>query len=304
MFGASKCGLFMPVRAKIVVLGARGRLGAALVRRYAQMHDVIALGRQELDLLMPDKIESVLEGLPFDALVNAAGVTNVDWCETHREEAQVSNATGPELIARLCHARGAKMVHVSTDYVFDGKTRRPLSESDEPCPSNVYGRTKLEGERLVLAAAPDALVARVSWLFGLDKDSFPDRIIKTALASGHVDAVSDKWSSPTYAEDLAGWLEPMVTREIVCSGVLHLCNAGSASWQEYGQEAIDIALRLGLPLMARKVAPFSMEGFAEFKAVRPPFTVLATDRFESITARKPRPWQDALADYVRAKYVA
>ena len=195
------------------------------------------------------------------------------------------------------------MVHVSTDYVFDGNTHRPLSESDEPCPSNEYGRTKLEGERLVLAAAPDALVARVSWLFGLDKDSFPDRIIKTALTSDHVDAVSDKWSSPTYAEDLAAWLEPMVTREVECSGVLHLCNSGWASWQEYGQEALAIALRSGLPLIAREVAPFSMEGFAEFKAVRPPFTVLATDRFESITGRKPRPWQDALADYVRAKYI-
>lgn len=293
----------MPARAKVVVLGARGRLGAALVRRYAQKYDVIALGRQELDLLRLDQIESVLESLSFDALVNAAGVTNVDWCETHPGEAHISNATGPELIARLCHARGAKMVHVSTDYVFDGNTRRPLSECDEPCPSNVYGRTKLEGERLVLTAAPDALVARVSWLFGLNKDSFPDRIIKTALASDYVDAVSDKWSSPTYAEDLAAWLEPIITRDVECSSVLHLCNSGSASWQEYGQEAINIALRLGLPLIAREVAPFSMEGFAEFKAVRPPFTVLATDRFESLIGGKPRPWQDALADYVRAKYV-
>lgn len=293
----------MPARAKIVVLGARGRLGAALARRYAQKHDVIALGRQELDLLNLVQIDAVLRGLEFDALINAAGITNVDHCETHPDEAKASNATGPELIARLCHEQGAKMVHVSTDYVFDGNTHRPLSEADEPCPANVYGRTKLEGERLVLTAAPDALVVRVSWLFGLDKDSFPDRIIKTALASDHVDAVSDKWSSPTYAEDLADWIEPLATRQTECSGVLHLCNSGWASWQEYGQEALNIAVDLGLPVHAKTVAPFSMNGFSEFKAVRPPFTVLATDRFESVSGIRPRAWQGALAEYVRAKYV-
>lgn len=302
IIAASKGGTLMSSRAKIIVLGARGRLGAALVRRYSARHEVVALGRAELDLLNCDQIESCLAGLEFDALVNAAGITNVDHCETHADEARGSNATGPELIARICNQRHAKMVHVSTDYVFSGEGNTPQHESDAAHPSNVYGRTKLEGEQLVLAACPDALIVRVSWLFGLDKDSFPDRIIKTALATDHVDAVSDKWSAPTYAEDLADWILPLLLKEMECSGVLHLCNSGWASWQEYGQEALDIAARLGLPLRTHKVAPLSMKGFPGFSATRPPFTVLATDRFQSVTGVTPRPWQDALSEYVRAKY--
>ena len=293
----------MPASAKIAVLGATGRLGAALVRRYSAMHEVIQLGRSDIDLFNLAQIESRLSGLSFDVLINAAGVTDVDRCETHPDEARASNATAPELIARICHQRGAKFVHVSTDYVFSGEDRRPKHETDTAQPANVYGRTKLEGERLVTAACPDALILRISWLFGLDKDSFPDRIIKTALASDHVAAVSDKWSSPTYAEDLAGWLLPFLSEKRDCSGLMHLCNSGWASWQEYGQEALDIAAGLGLALRTRKVEPLSMKGFPEFKATRPPFTVLATDRFQSVTGIKPRAWQEALTDYIKAKYI-
>jgi dTDP-4-dehydrorhamnose reductase len=293
----------MPASAKIVVLGATGRLGRALVRRYSAMHEVIPLGRSDLDLFNLAQIEARLSGLSFDALINAAGVTDVDRSETHPDEARASNATAPELIARICHERGARFVHVSTDYVFSGDDRRPKHETDAAEPANVYGRTKLEGERLVMAACPDALILRISWLFGLDKDSFPDRIIKTALASDHVSAVSDKWSSPTYAEDLASWLQPFLSDQQGCSGLMHLCNSGWASWQEYGQEALDIAAGLGLALRTRKVEPLSMKGFPGFKAARPPFTVLATDRFQSITGIKPRPWQEALTAYIRAKYL-
>lgn len=294
----------MPSRAKIVVLGCRGRLGAALVRKYSAEYDVVAMSRPELDLLNPKQIRSCLERLEFDALVNAAGITNVDHCESHPEEARVSNATGPELIARICALKNAKMVHVSTDYVFSGKESAPQHEEDAPQPCNIYGQTKLEGEQLVLAACPNALIVRVSWLFGRDKDSFPDRVVQTAVASDHVEAICDKWSSPTYAEDLCDWLLPFVTREIDCSGVLHLCNSGWASWQQYGQEALNIAAGLGLPLKTHIVESVTMNGFPAFLAVRPPFTVLATDRFQTITGIKPRPWQEALEEYLRVRYVS
>lgn len=293
----------MPARSKIIILGARGRLGAALVRRWSADHEVIALGRADLDLLKAGEIESKLGAHAFDALVNAAGITSVDRCETHPEEARISNATAPEIIARVCHERGARFIHISTDYVFSGAGRTPQTEDSPAEPANIYGATKLEGERLVLAACPDALVARVSWLFGLDKDSFPDRIIKTALVSDHVDAVSDKWSSPTYAEDLADWLLHFIVDRRHSSGLLHLCNSGWTSWQDYGQCALDIAARLGLPLRTRTVAPISMHGFSEFVATRPPFTVLDTARFTRLTGITPRTWQDALAEYIAARYL-
>ena len=292
----------MSSRLKILVLGARGRLGAALTRLYAADHEVTALGREQLDLLRLSQIRDRLSRHSFDALINAAGITSVDYCEDHPDEAHDSNAAGPEIIAKVCHERGARLLHLSTDYVFDGAGRSLCRETDPTAPLNEYGRSKLAGERLVLAACPSALVLRVSWLFGPDKDSFPDRVVKTALAEDRVTAIADKWSSPTHAGDLAGWMLPFLQEHRAASGLLHLCNAGHASWQEYGQKALDLAAQLGLPLRARTVEPVSMHGFAEFKAARPPFTSLDTSRFTEITGIKPRRWEEALLAYLTEKY--
>ncbi len=289
---------------RILILGSNGRLGAALMRRYSHDHEVIGLGHADLDLLRLDEIAARLGRHEFDAVINAAGITSVDHCETHPADARAANALGPEIVARVCRERGARFINISSDYVFPGTGRELLRESDPTGATNVYGATKLEGEQLVLAAQPDALVVRVSWLFGLDKDSFPDRIIKTALASDHVDAVADKWSAPTYAEDLAGWLLPFLHEHHAVSGVLHLCNAGAASWQEYGQYALDLAVSLGLPVRTREVKPFSMIGFPEFKADRPPFTAMSTATFERFTGKSTRAWQPALEEYLRARYKA
>lgn len=292
----------MPGPLRILILGSRGRLGAALARSYAGEHEVTGLGHAELDLLRLDRITETLSRHSFDVAINTAGITSVDECELRPGDADKANALGPEVVARVCHERGARLIHISSDYVFRGDAHSPRSETDEAEPVNLYGHSKLRGEQLVLAACPSALVVRVAWLFGRDKDSFPDRIIKTALAADRVSAVSDKWSSPTYAEDLCGWLRPLFMEHGDVSGLLHLCNQGSPSWCEYGQGALDIATGIGLPLKARKVEPFSMRGFAEFKAARPPFTALDTSRFTALTGIRPRPWQEALAGHIRDRY--
>ncbi len=292
----------MPGRLRILILGSRGRLGAALARNHAAEHDVTGLGHADLDLLDLDHIAEKLGRFSFDALINTAGITSVDACEQQPVDAEKANALGPEIVARLCHERKARLIHISSDYVFRGDVKKLRSETDAAEPVNAYGRSKLHGEQLVLAACPSALVVRVAWLFGRDKDSFPDRIIKTALKDDKVSAVADKWSSPTYAEDLCGWLRPFFAEHRDASGLLHLCNQGAPSWCEYGQGALDIAADMGLPLRAKKVEPFSMEGFAEFKAARPPFTALDTSRFTALTGMRPRPWQEALACHIRERY--
>ena len=293
----------MAQRSKILILGSKGRLGAALVERCSHSHDVIAFGRQDLNLIWePSRIQSVLSSVPFDILINAAGHTGVDYSELHPEEAMASNATGPGAVAAACQAKGARMIQISTDYVFSGQGATPLKESDSPAPVQVYGDTKWKGEQRVLEACPSSLVARVSWLFGLQKLSFPDRMLEQAMATENVSAVADKWSSPTSAEDLVSWLLFLIEQRPDFRGHVHLCNGGSCTWQEYAQHVLDVAIELGLPLKTSSVRPIDMADLKDFVAARPRYTVLDTSLFQATTGITPRSWKEALADYLRLHY--
>jgi dTDP-4-dehydrorhamnose reductase len=295
----------MPDSPRVLILGANGRLGRALVRLYQSGPlQVTAWTRQDLDLTQPSSIASSLDQAAFDVLINAAGLTSVDGCETRREEARLTNAEAPGALASYCARHQRRLLHISSDYVFSGSQPGLRRESDPTGPCNHYGQTKLDGEHAVLQTCPSAIVARVSWLFGPDKDSFPDMILRTAQASTEVSAVNDKWSSPSYADDLASWLQTLILDHPGFSGLLHLCNRGAPSWQEYGQGTLEIAARLGLPLRTQTVTGHSMHGFAAFQAARPPHTALDTTRFQSLTGITPRSWQAALEAYLRARYIA
>jgi dTDP-4-dehydrorhamnose reductase len=163
---------------------------------------------------------------------------------------------------------------------------------------SVYGRSKLAGENAVLSVSKDFLVIRVSWLFGPDRPSFPDMILKRAMVSDRVEAISDKISCPTYSEDFAEWVEPMLDDKRYC-GLLHLCNGGSTTWQNYGQTTLDIAAKLGIPLKATKVEGISRVNFPAFKAERPEFTSFDTGKYQRLSGNTPRPWQDALEQYLK-----
>jgi dTDP-4-dehydrorhamnose reductase len=287
----------------VLILGATGRLGRVLAKYFAEMGlPVTGFTRAELDLEKTSEIRHKLEAVRFDWLINAAGTTDVDQCERDPQLAHVINTASTAEIARACAAQGARMLHISTDYVFDGLGRRPLREADKTNPVNQYGATKLAGEQAVLEASPAHVVARVSWLFGGEKETFPDRIIASALAGDEVCAVNDKWASPTFADDLADWLLFLV-QSGSHSGLIHLCNAGVASWQEYGQAALDIALELGVPLRARVVTGHSMVGFDRFLAKRPVYTPLKTTRFAKLYGESPRQWQDALWTHLRQRHL-
>jgi dTDP-4-dehydrorhamnose reductase len=288
---------------RFLVLGSNGRLGKALVRRYtSQGLSVQALSRAELDLSRPQQVAGVLSKHRFDVLINAAGDTDVDRCELDPALALLANADGPEAAAAYCSGQGLPFVQISTDYVFGGDEHVPRTEADPAQPINHYGRSKLAGEQAVLEVHPQALVLRVSWLFGLEKPSFPDRIIKEALTRDAVSAVNDKWACPTYADDVTEWLLALVQGSH--HGTVHLCNEGACTWLEYGQAALDIAASLGMPLKARTVAGHSMHGFELFKAPRPPFTALNTALFTQLTGIRPRPWREALEDYLKTKAAA
>jgi dTDP-4-dehydrorhamnose reductase len=265
--------------------------------------EVRGLSRAQADLSKPEALAVTLAGESFDLLINTAGITDVDYCESHAASAFVANATAPGLLAALCQARGARFVQLSSDYVFAGEVHTPRTEEDVTKPSNVYGQSKLQAEKAVLAAQPNALVLRVSWLFGLEKPSFPDRIIREAQERLDVSAVNDKWACPTFADDLCEWLLALLQAP-EARGVYHVVNAGHCTWQEYGERTLALAREIGIPVKTTKVRGHSMQGFAPFLAQRPPFTALDTSRFTAATGLQPRSWEAALEDYLRQKYLA
>src|SRR3954470_1883302 len=237
---------------RIVVVGAGGRLGAALVREWANEFDVVGFNHAQLDLCEPAQMREMLGGMKFDALINTAAQTNVDRCEAHREEAFALNGEAPRVLAEICAGKKARFIHISTDYVFDGEKREPYREEDEARPVSIYGESKREGERRALEANDRALVVRVSWVFGPDRPSFVDWAIGQAREREEVSAIADKWATPTYTLDLAAWMQPLIADKTT-SGILHLANSGECSWQEYAQWALECCRAKGISMKARKI---------------------------------------------------
>jgi dTDP-4-dehydrorhamnose reductase len=282
---------------RIVIVGAGGRLGAALVREYARDFEVLGFNHAQLDLGAPEQLRSTLGALDFDALINAAAQTNVDRCETHQEEAIALNAEAPRVIAEICHEKKARFIHISTDYVFDGEKREPYTEEDEARPISVYGESKREGERRALEANERALIVRVSWVFGPDRPSFIDAILKKARTE-EVSAVADKYATPTYTLDICALLKPFLA-DLREGGLLHLANHGECSWQEYAQWALDCCHAEGVSMKAKKVGAASLADMKNFIAQRPVYSVLSSGKYQRATGQAPRAWRDAVADYVR-----
>ena len=240
---------------EIVIIGAGGRLGAALMREYRRKFDVIGFDRAQLNLSNRDQIRERIEAASFDVLINTAAFTNVDLCETDRDRAFYINAEAPHVLAEICRDKDAKLIHFSTDYVFDGRKRKPYTEEDEANPISVYGESKRAGEENVLAVKGRHLVVRVSWVFGPDRPSFIDGLIKRAQENEHVDAIADKFSSPTYTHDVAEMLPRFFNVGPVAgddgpggavsvtarsysasdySGILHFSNTGDAPGRNMG----------------------------------------------------------------------
>lgn len=284
---------------RVAIIGSGGRLGAALTREWRRLgHDVLGFNHAALDLADGIALQQALERADFDVLVNCAAQTNVDRCETHPVEAMRINAEAVQIMAELCRIKGRRCIHISTDYVFSGARKLPYIEEDEAEPISVYGESKRAGEIALLNASSSHLAVRLSWVFGPDRPSFIDAIVKRALSEDRVDAIADKIAVPTYTLDVARLLQPFLA-DFPIGGLLHLCNAGECSWQQYGQHAINCALAAGLPIKARTVAPLKMAELSTFIARRPPYTAMSTAKLTRLTMQTVRPWESAVEEYTR-----
>jgi dTDP-4-dehydrorhamnose reductase len=282
-------------------LGAGGRLGASLTREYREKFDVVAFDHAQLDLAKLEQIRDKLSPLEFDLLINCAAFTNVDLCEKEIDQAFAINAEAPQLLARICRDKQARLIHFSTDYVFDGEKREPYTETDVAKPISVYGESKRTGEKLVLQTQDRHLIVRVSWVFGPDRPSFVDAMIKRAREQDYLDAVADKFSTPTYTHDIAEAL-PRFFDVDVPGGILHFSNSGECSWQEYAQHALDCCISSGIQLSAKKVGALKLADMKNWIARRPVYSVLSPAKYAKLTGVTPRSWRDAVADYIERFY--
>ena len=261
---------------RLLVTGARGMLGQAVVAEAtARGHDVDARGRDSLDITDAESVARALTAARPDAIVNCAAWTDVDGAETAEEDALAINGAGAGNLARGAAEAGAFLVHVSTDYVFDGSSKRGEAwlESDPVAPLGAYGRTKLEGERLVAAAGPDHAIVRTAWLFGPGGKNFVDTMRKLGAERDELQVVADQIGCPTFSGHLAEALVTIAERR--AAGIHHAAGGGACSW-------FDLALATFDATGTRvRVTPVTTDAFPR-PAARPAWSVLGSERPDAV----------------------
>ncbi|MBL0885017.1 dTDP-4-dehydrorhamnose reductase [Myceligenerans indicum] len=225
------------VRERWLVVGAAGMLGQDMVDvARGAGHDVVAAGRGTgLDILDPVATTRAVQG--YDVVVNCAAWTAVDDAEAHEPEAFAVNAVGAAHLARACASQGARLVHVSTDYVFDGSATAPYAEDAPVVPRSAYGRTKAAGEWAVRAEAPGSLIVRTAWLYGAGGPCFPRTIARLAAERDRLDVVDDQVGQPTWTRDLAGLIVRLVAADVP-AGIYHGTSAGEVSWYGFAERVV------------------------------------------------------------------
>jgi dTDP-4-dehydrorhamnose reductase len=277
---------------KVLILGATGLLGKALIPEWIG-DEVIGLGSRDVDIRDAGRVREVVSEVRPDWIVLAAAYTNVDGCETNQELAFAVNRDGPVNVAQAAKDSGAKLLFVSSDYVFDGKKTSPYEVDDPRNPQSVYGDTKSQAEVRLLEVLPGCCIARTSWLYGTGGKCFPDTIVKLAATRPSLDVVNDQRGCPTYSVDLARAIIQLCRKN--ASGIVHVTNWGSCSWFEFAQEIVKGA---GL---TTEVKPVSSRQMAR-PAPRPAYSVLSATSLQKYGVQMPD-WKDALKRYLaeRAK---
>ncbi|MCW5701027.1 MAG: dTDP-4-dehydrorhamnose reductase [Bradyrhizobium sp.] len=286
---------------RTVLLGPNGQLGTDIRAgnaARAKPLDILCIDRAKLDLSDIDAAITALRSIDFDCLINCSSYHKTDDVERNAQLAFAINAHLPQALARLCAEKGARLVHISTDYVFGGQAKRaPLTEADGKAPINVYGASKGMGEDLVLRTSADAVILRVASLFGVAGASgkggnFVETMIRFGREKGHLRVVADQMMSPTSTVDIAAALFGLLDQQAP-RGVWHVVNSGSATWHEFAAEIIKRTK------IAAQVEAISSAEFPT-PAARPPYSVLDNAKLGAAIG-KMRPWQDALDSYLAAK---
>ncbi len=275
---------------RVTIVGASGLLGKALMREWSE-DAVTGLSSRDADIRDAKRVQLAVKESRPEWVVLAAAYTDVDGCEGNPELAFAVNRDGAANVAEAAREVGARLVFLSSDYVFDGKKTAPYETGDTRRPQSVYGRTKAEAEVRLQELMPDCCIARTSWLFGTGGKCFPDTILKLAASRSALDVVNDQRGCPTYVLDLARAIMQLCRKN--ATGIVHVTNAGDCTWFEFAQEIVRSA---GL---ATSVRPVSSRQMAR-PAPRPAYSVLSPARLRALGIETPF-WRNALQRYLEER---
>ncbi|MGB3191737.1 MAG: dTDP-4-dehydrorhamnose reductase [Limnoraphis sp.] len=280
---------------QILLIGKDGQLGQELQLFLAPLGEIKSVGRDSLDLANPEAIAQKVAEVKPDLIVNAAAYTAVDKAETETDLAQAINSTAPGILAKQAQQLGATLIHVSTDYVFDGSQSHPYLETDLTQPLGVYGQSKLAGEQAILSTQANAAIVRTAWVYGVGgKGNFVKTMLRLGGEREELRVVCDQVGSPTWTGDLANaivQLSQQINPEN--AGIYHYTNSGVTSWYDFAIAIFEEAKQLGFPLKIQRVVPISTAEYPT-PARRPAYSVLNTQKISAILGTYPPHWRQSL----------
>jgi dTDP-4-dehydrorhamnose reductase len=274
---------------KVLLLGHKGMLGNDLMAQFRHRHDVIGMDREEIDITRASECRRAVAETEPQLVINAAGYTNVDACETAKEECFAVNAEAVKNIAQACRDKNITVVHYSTDYVFDGNANHPYTEEDPCNPINTYGASKLAGEHHLKRLTDNFILIRTAWLYGAKGKNFVSAILDRARDTGRLTVVDDQMGSPTCTRDLAAATELLVDKN--ARGIFHVTNRGSCTWYDFARKILKEARLDQVELSPMKTSELQRA------ARRPAYSVLGMQKFVAATGKTMQPWQLAFSDY-------
>ncbi|MFP7470598.1 dTDP-4-dehydrorhamnose reductase [Niallia taxi] len=276
---------------KIVVTGYNGQLGYDVVLEGKRLgHEMIGLGRSELDITNQEKVYSYIKETRPDAIIHCAAYTAVDAAEDDKESCWDVNVNGTQYLAEAAKIVDAKFIYISTDYVYEGTGDSPFKEEDKANPQGYYGKTKYEGEKRVQDILEKYFIVRISWVFGINGNNFIKTMLKLSESRNELNVVGDQFGSPTYTFDLAKLLLDMIATDKY--GIYHASNEGFTNWADFAQEIFKVA---GKDV---KVNSISTEEYPT-KAARPKNSKMSKDKLGMSGFNRLPEWQDALQRYVK-----
>lgn len=289
---------------RILLTGMAGQLGSELQQTLAPLGEVMGVNRQRLDLTQPDKIRQVIGEFKPDVIVNAAAYTAVDKAETETELANAINGTAPTIMAEAAQQLGAALIHVSTDYIFDGKKNTPYTEDDTPDPINAYGQSKLLGEDGVIKNCDRALILRTAWVYGAQgKGNFVKTMLRLGAEREELRVVVDQVGTPTWTGDLASAIAQLAQslKSDTLTGIYHFTNSGVTSWYDFAVAIFEEAQQIGFPLQVKQVVPITTAEYPT-PAARPAYSVLSTQKISAVLGNHPPHWRTGLRRMLKQLY--
>ena len=285
---------------RLWIIGKNGMLAKAFQRICKKEGiDFISTSKKEVDISQSTDVQAQFETLSFSHIINCSGYTAVESAEKSKEQAHLLNVQSVENLARLSSIYKKKLIHFSTDYVFDGGKGLPYTEEDECNPLSIYGKTKREGEEKLLTLCPEACLIRTSWLFGKEGNHFVKTMMKLMKEKESIQIVSDQVGKPTFCDDLVRATLTLLEQR----GVFHIANRGEVSWHEFATEIYQCMKRKNIPMNCREILPIKAKEYGTI-APRPPYSVLSTVKFEKQGKFSLRSWKECLDEVVGGYHVS